>query len=355
MHPDSKRDFDPSLTGSAEAGIFGIATREQDARLVYVPVPWEVTTSYGGGTANGAAAIRQASPQLDLFVRELPDYYQQGFYLRDESPEIRALNEKYKPLAQAIQQHLEDAGSLAGRDDLRVALDAVNEASRRVNDIVYEQCKKLDQAGKLCALVGGDHSSPLGLIRYLSEKYQGRFGVLHIDAHHDLRDSYQGFEFSHASIMHNVMQLPHAPARMVQVGIRDFCEEEAQLAEADRRIQAFYDEDIKDWMYGGRPFADIVDEMIANLPMDLYVSFDIDGLRPDLCPHTGTPVAGGLEFEQARFLIKELVRSGRRIIGFDLCEVCPNPENADDEWDGNVGARVLFMLSSWMLESWRED
>lgn len=355
MQPDSKREFDPSLTGSADDGIFGIATSEEDARLVYIPVPWEVTTSYGGGTANGAVAVRRASPQLDLFVRELPDHYRQGFHLREESAEIRSLNDKYKPLAEAIQEQLENNGSLNGRDDLRVALDAVNEASRRVNDIIHEQCRVLDQAGKLFALIGGDHSSPLGQIRYLSEKYQGRFGVLHVDAHHDLRDSYQGFEFSHASIMHNVMNLPHPPSRMVQVGIRDFCREEAELAAGDRRIQVFYDEDIKDWMYGGRSFADIVDEMLANLPMDVYVSFDIDGLRPDLCPHTGTPVAGGLEFEQARYLIKELVRSGRRIVGFDLCEVCPNPENTADEWDGNVGARVLFMLSSWMLESWRED
>lgn len=350
MTQNSHPGFDAALTGSAENGMYGIATDIDQASLVYIPVPWEVTTSYGNGTSRGPEAILQASPQLDLHLRDLPKHYLKGFHLAQTGSEIARLNEEHKPVAKAIQEHLEAAGTL-GNPELLAALDSVNAASRRVNELVYEHCTALGRSGKQLAVIGGDHSSPYGLIRYLGEKYSGDFGVLHVDAHLDLRDSYQGFQFSHASIMNNVLALPMGPRKLVQVGIRDFCEEECNLAADDSRVSVFYDEDIKARMYGGESFAGIVDEIISELPGQVYISFDIDGLRPDLCPHTGTPVAGGLEFEQARFLIRALVRSGRRIIGFDLCEVCPNPGDPADEWDGNVGARILFLLSSWMMES----
>ena len=351
MTISSTKTFDPALTGSADAGLFGIATDLDSSRLVLIPVPWEATTSYGSGACLGPDAIRRASPQLDLFVRGLANHYQQGFHLLEESAEIAELNRHAKALAEAVQEHLEAHGSLAERPDLEEAREQVNAASQRVNDLVYQQCRVLDEAGKLFALVGGDHSSPYGQIRYLAEKHRGDFGVLHIDAHHDLRDGYQGFRFSHASIFHNVMAMDCAPARLVQVAIRDFSEEECLRAAGDSRISVFYDADIKDDRYAGKPFAATVAAIVEALPRQVYVSFDIDGLRPDLCPHTGTPVAGGLEFDEARYLIAALVRSGRRIIGFDLCEVCPNPDNPGDEWDGNVGARILFLLASWMMES----
>ncbi|MCK9505037.1 MAG: agmatinase family protein [Porticoccaceae bacterium] len=343
--------FDPALTGSADEGIYGIAGSLDGAALVYVPVPWEATTSYGNGTSKGPNAILQASPQLDLYCRDLDDHYLQGFYLDEAEEEISCLNNSCKPLAQAVQEELESRGNLNGRPDLVAARETVNAGSRRVNELVYQRCVELDAMGKKIALIGGDHSSPLGLIRHIGEKYQGDFSVLHIDAHLDLRHSYQGFEFSHASIMRNVMALEKAPQKLVQVGIRDFCEEECRFAADDGRISVFYDEDIKEALYRGATFASIVEAIVGELSQKVYVSFDIDGLKPDLCPHTGTPVAGGLEFDQARFLIKALVKSGREIVGFDLCEVCPNPENPQDEWDGNVGARILFLLSSWMMES----
>lgn len=343
--------YDPALTGSADDGIFAIPTTLEHSRLVFIPVPWEATTSYGNGASLGPQAILQASPQLDLYQRDLPNHYEKGFHLLPPVAEITDLNRQAKLLVKAVQAELESAGCLDARPDLVEAREAVNGASRLLNSLVHEQCRALDEQGKLFALIGGDHSSPLGLIHYLCDKYQGNFGVLHIDAHLDLRDAYQGFAFSHASIMRNVMALEPAPRKLVQVAIRDFSEEECAFAAGDPRIAVFYDEDIKGQLYSGVAFGAIVADIIAALPDNVYVSFDIDGLKPNLCPHTGTPVAGGLEFEQARFLIKSLVQSGRRIIGFDLCEVCPNPLDSGDEWDGNVGARVLFLLASWMMES----
>jgi len=345
----AERDY--ALTGSSEDGIYGIAFDVETAALVYIPVPWEVTTSYGDGTAQGPEAILNASPQLDLFTPGLSNHYEQGFALTEADGLIGDLNTRFKPVAKRIQAVLESEGSLDGHPALREAQGEINRASEAVNDAVFRQSESLGKAGKAVALIGGDHSSPLGLIRYLSEKYQGQFGILHIDAHMDLRDAYQGFTWSHASIMHNVLALNNAPRTLVQVGIRDFCEEEYTRTLEDSRIKVFFDEAIRERIYKGQTFAQVVDDIINSLPDRVYISFDIDGLKPEFCPGTGTPVPGGLDYEEARFLIRALVKAGKQIIGFDLSEVAPRSDRPDDEWDGNVGARVLFTLSTWMMES----
>jgi agmatinase len=113
------------------------------------------------------------------------------------------------------------------------------------------------------------------------------------------------------------------------------------------RVITFYDEDIKDSLFHGKTWDTLCDEIIGQLPKNVYISFDIDGLDPKLCPATGTPVAGGLEFYQALHLIKKLVLAERKIIGFDLCEVSPG----HNDWDANVGARILYQLANWCAAS----
>ena len=155
-----------------------------------------------------------------------------------------------------------------------------------------------------------------------------------------------GFNYSHASIMHNALQ-NKAVSKLVMVGIRDICEAEvAYINGLPDRIACFYDWDIKEKVEIERSttWAAMCDQIIAALPQRVYISFDIDGLKPNLCPNTGTPVHGGFELYEAFYLLKKLVHSGRQIIGFDLCEVSPNTQNEEDEWDANVGARVLYKL-----------
>ncbi|MDF2694021.1 MAG: Agmatinase [Labilithrix sp.] len=101
----------------------------------------------------------------------------------------------------------------------------------------------------------------------------------------------------------------------------------------------------------GEPFAQIAREIAAALPNKVWISFDIDGLDPRYCPHTGTPVPGGLELQEAIAVIREVVRAGKTIVGFDLNEVAPNLANEEDEWDGNVGARLLYKLVAFTLAS----
>jgi agmatinase len=181
------------------------------------------------------------------------------------------------------------------------------------------------------------------MMQALAEKF-GEFSVLQIDAHADLRNAYEGFEFSHASIMFNALKIKEVK-KLVQVGIRDYCEEELNLINnSNGRIKTFFDRDIKYAQYTGDSWDRICNRIINELPENIYLSFDIDGLDPKLCPNTGTPVAGGFEAEQVLFLLEKIVKSGRKIIAFDLNEVAPGPEGND--WDANVAARLIYRITN---------
>ncbi|HVA99402.1 MAG TPA: arginase family protein, partial [Bacteroidia bacterium] len=157
-----------------------------------------------------------------------------------------------------------------------------------------------------------------------------------------LRDAYEGFEFSHASIMFNALKIKQV-SKLVSVGIRDYCEAEATLiSNSNGRIKTYFDRTLKNRAYKGDSWKSICIEIVNNLPEKIYLSFDIDGLDPKLCPNTGTPVAGGFEFEQALFLIETVIASGKKIIAFDINEVSPGK----DEWDANVGARLLYRIAN---------
>ncbi|MCM2324499.1 MAG: agmatinase family protein [Oligoflexia bacterium] len=338
--------FDPNAASTADSGVFGLPFAEADSSLVYLPVPWEATTSYGGGTSGGPKAILEASRQVDLYDADVLKPYEAGLFMREESAEIRAWNEEGRALASKI---IEAAGVVAGNPELERALARVNALGGQVNELVRSQTRELLQAGKIVGVVGGDHSVPFGALQAVAEKHKA-FGVLHFDAHLDLRRAYEGFEWSHASIMHNVLERIPAVTKLVQVGIRDYCEEEAEFAAARKgRISVYSDRDCSRRKFEGATWGVLAREMIAELPESVWISFDIDGLDPRFCPHTGTPVPGGLDFQEANYLLSTLVKSGRKIIGFDLNEVAPSPDG--DEWDANVGARMLYKLSGWTLAS----
>jgi agmatinase len=242
---------------------------------------------------------------------------------------------------------IEAAG--AGDDpELRAAVARVNVLSEKMNAHVLAETRKWLAQGKLVGLVGGDHSTPFGCIQAHAEKYPG-LGVLHLDAHADLRIAYEGFTWSHASIMHNVVERIPGVAKLVQVGIRDFCEEEYQQIEQSKgRIVTHFDLRWQAARQAGTTFSELCKRAVDALPQQVYLSFDIDGLDPTLCPHTGTPVPGGLSFAEACGLVRAVAESGRRIVGLDINEVAPGPE---DEWDANVGARLLYKMIGWALKT----
>ncbi len=336
--------FDPNAAAEADAGLFGLPCTPDESRVVVLPVPWAATTSYGGGAELGPETILAASRQVDLFDLETGRPYEGGIAMLPIPTDIVALHDAARVDALRV---IEAGGQVGGDRELAEALLRVNAASARVNAWVYEQASRWLRAGKRIAVVGGDHSTPFGAIRAVAETVP-TMGILHIDAHADLRYAYEGFEHSHASIMRNVYDRIPSIARIVQVGIRDFCEDEFEFIRAShRRVVTYFDNDLAREQADGVAWTTIVDRIVGELPMDVYVSFDVDGLDPSLCPHTGTPVPGGLTYRDACQLLRGVVRSGRRIVAVDVNEVAPGPEG--DEWDGNVGARLLYKMIGWMV------
>lgn len=320
--------FDPDAAATEHSGIYGLPHTPDEAGVVIIPVPFEATTSYGGGTSGGPRAVFEASKQVDLFDHETGRPYEAGIAMLDVPKKIVSWNAKATKTK---------------------SLKRVNEFGDRVNEWVYTQTCALLDAGKMAVTLGGDHSVPFGAIRAYAERHPG-LGILHLDAHADLREAYAGHTWSHASIFHNVMTRIDAVGRLVQVGVRDLGGAEKRMIDGSAgRIVTFYDPDLAAQKEGGRSWGSIADHIVAHLPETVYLSWDIDGLDPTLCPSTGTPVPGGLSWNEAVGLLRAVVRAGKRVVGLDLCEVAPG----DSEWDANVGARLLYKMIGFALLSQR--
>ena len=339
--------FDPNAAAAFD-GLYGLPHTPEDAGVVIVPVPWEATVSYGAGTAKAPAAVLQASRQVDLFDRETGRPYEAGIAMLPLPADVREWSERARTFAIPVIE----AGGPGQEPGFASAVAEVDRLSGLMNAWVEARVAEQLERGRLVGVLGGDHSVPLGAIRAVAARHPG-VGILHVDAHADLREAYEGFRFSHASIMNNVVRDVPGLQRLVQVGVRDYCDEEDQLVrENPVLLRTFFDADLKREQQDGEPWSRLCGRIVAELPREVYVSFDIDGLDPALCPHTGTPVAGGLSFAEATGLLRRLVESGRRIVGFDLNEVAPDPEGRS-EWDANVGARLLYKLIGFALLSRR--
>src|SRR4029079_14797316 len=164
----------------------------------------------------------------------------------------------------------------------------------------------------------------------------------------DLREAYEGFNYSHASVMYKALNEIPQISKLVQVGIRDYSNGEFEyIRESKERVVTFFDKNIKSRQYEGDTWKQIAEEIVSKLPQKVYISFDIDGLDRKLCPHTGTPVPGGFETEEVYYIFRKVIESCRQIIGFDLVEV----GIIDSDWNANVGARVLFKLCNLLVAS----
>lgn len=338
--------FDPDGVGLDNGNYFGMPFTAEQAELVLLSAPWDVTVSYGAGTAYAPDALIEASTQLDFYDPAAPDAWRRGIATIGIDYTLLELSQRLRTDALRVIEHLERGGATT---DLLVSrkLARVNEGSARLNAAIRAEAAQWLAAGKTVGLVGGDHSTPYGLVRALGERHP-HFGVLHIDAHCDLREAYEGFEDSHASIMYNLLRDVPQIDRIVQVGVRDFSAAERRFAEASGRIVQFDGQRLLEARFAGEPWRTQCDRIVAELPEEVYVSFDIDGLDLPCCPHTGTPVPGGLSYDEATYLLQRTVDSGRRIIGFDVVEVCPAEQ---DRTDAVVGARILWKLCGQTLRS----
>ncbi|WP_297093872.1 agmatinase family protein [uncultured Draconibacterium sp.] len=331
------KDFNTNGVGLKNGNFIGLPFDEKTAEVVLFPVPWDVTVSYGEGTAEAPKKILEVSSQLNLFDLDVRDAWKRGIYFQPVSEAVMKIRNQLRPKAVRYIDFLENGGVVAENAEMQQTLLEINEQCEAMNFFVYRETKKLLDAGKIVGLIGGDHSTPLGYLTALSEKYE-RFGVVQIDAHLDLRNAYKGFTYSHASVFYNAVQMPEIK-KLAQVGIRDCCDEEVEFAENNDRIKMHFDEQLKEEQFNGASWDEQCNEIISELPGNVYISFDVDGLDPKLCPQTGTPVPGGVDYNQVVYLFKKILKSGRRIIGFDVCET------GNAEWDAKVAARIIYKLS----------
>jgi agmatinase len=242
------------------------------ARVLIWPVSYEGTVSYGTGTGAGAMAIVEASRNMELYEEETDaEVYKIGIHTLDE----------FTPM----------------------------ETPEAMMDGLYERTKELVNTGKFVCMLGGEHSVSAPVIRAHAEKYHD-LSVLQIDAHADLRDTYDGTPHSHASIMARVVKDLRIPS--VQVGIRSISADEARLIETGIPTKIFWARDIV-----GR--TDWIDKAIDGLTENVYLTIDIDGLDPSIVPTTGTPEPGGLGWYETLALIRKLAER-KNVVGMDLVE-----------------------------------
>lgn len=341
------KNFDQNSVANPFNNVFGLPSTEENADLIILNVPWEVTVSYGAGTARATEAILKASMQVDLYDPDFPDAWKRGYYLQPTDRQVLLKSDFLRKEAELYIDYISKGEDLEKNQFMCKTIKEVNEGGVFLNNWVYEQAQIHLANNKLVGLLGGDHSTPLGLMKALGEKH-GEFGILQIDAHCDLRKAYEGFVYSHASIMYNALEELPQLKTLVQVGVRDYGEDEWDyIKNSNFRVVTYFDKEIKERQFDGETFKSIADEIIAKLPQKVHISFDIDGLDPKLCPNTGTPVPGGFELERVFYLFKKILDSGRQIIGFDLVEV----GTGETDWNANVGARALYKLCNLLAGS----
>jgi len=318
--------------------LFGLSSTLEDATVVIIPAPWEVTVSYREGTAAAPKKILEASSQVELYQPDMHNVWKAGFYMDNESSTLVKSNAFLRPLAQKIIQDAEGRMRLPQNKKTKW-LGEINSGCQNMIGIVRERAFDLLEQGKTVGLLGGDHSTALGLIQGLAYARQS-IGILQIDAHADLRDSFEGFDYSHASVMHHALSTAGVEC-LVQVAVRDFSVYEAQRMKKDPMITTFDQPVLDKLCYAGENWHTTCKKILSKLPDQVYISLDIDGLDPAYCPGTGTPVPGGLDYGAVDYLLRLLVEMNKTIVGFDLTEVAPISAM---DIDAIVGARLLYRL-----------
>ncbi|MBR4951672.1 MAG: arginase family protein [Alistipes sp.] len=347
MTTKSKTKFDPNGIVPDNGNYFGFPIDAEDAALVLISAPWDTTVATRAGSSYAPDAIIEASRFVDFHEPMAPNSWRKGiatlpidYSIQDMSHRLRSDADKI------INMSHSDADYIINNLMHDRRLRRINEASGQVNEKIYEQSKMWLKRGKIVGLVGGDHSTSYGNIRAVSECYDD-FGVLQIDAQCNLKEECYGFSHSHLSVMHNVLSDVKNLKRLVAVGVREFSPREWQRSEDDERIRLFTGQYIWSSHFEGVNWATLCDQIIAELPENVYISLDIDGLTVECSPHTGTTISGGLRFPEVVYLMSKIVGSGRKIVGFDLTEVVPD---VDDKTDAVIAARLLFKMCSMALK-----
>ena len=344
---ESKK-FDPNGAIPDNGNYFGIPLEPDEAALVLISAPWDLSLKVRNGSSFAPDAIIEASRTVDFFEPMAPNSWRKGIATAPIDYTIQDMSHRLRSDAERVVKVYDRQGG-THFDNLvyERSLRRVNEGFATLNANIYDQSKCWLQKGKIVGLVGGDQSVAYGHIRAVAE-HHGSIGVLHIDSSCNLKSCHQGFEYSHASVMHNVLRDVEQVECLVGVGVRAFSPEEWERAEQDKRIKLFTGQSIWSRHFEGVLWSTIADEIVESLPENVYVSLDINGLTIECSPHNGMVVAGGVRFPEVIYLLGKIVDSGRRIVGFDLSEVVPD---MDDKTDASIASRLLYNLCSMALKN----
>jgi agmatinase len=263
---------------------------------VIVPVPYDGTTTYRTGTREGPRAILHASRELEFFDEETAtEAYRHGIVTLDELPVTVS----------------------SPKDMVRLV--------REVGKFVFD-------ADKMPVMLGGEHLLSLGMIEAAAERFPG-LKVLHLDAHADLREEYQGSSYSNACVMRHVARI----APIVQVGIRALSKEEFDFIQCCK-IPCFFAHRLQ-------RDPRLYDEIAAGLDGFVYLSIDLDVFDPSIMPSVGTPEPGGLGWYDVLALLRSVI-GNCRIVGFDVMELLPIPQNIAPDF---LAARLVYKLLSYVF------
>jgi agmatinase len=242
----------------------------ETSKVVILPIPYDSTTTWRSGSRDGPLAIIDASEHLELYDHELDR-----------------------------ESHLVGIHTLP---ELQPSMKGPEETVMRVHEVASDLIRK----DKFVVMLGGEHSLTVGMVKAFRERFDN-LSVLQLDAHADLRDSYEDSKYSHACVMRRVLE--YCP--IVQVGIRSLCEEEHRFL-TQNQMQPFFAE--------GLPLD--IDGIVSALSTDVYVTIDLDVLDPSIMPAVGTPQPGGISWHEILKLLRRVAET-RRIVGCDLVELCP--------------------------------
>ena len=219
--------FDPNAAAALGSGIYGLPCSADEAEIIIIPVEWELTTSYNRGTVNGPQAVFDGSMQVDLHHHDYPDVWKRGIWMDEFPQELRELHDELVPLSEDIIDGIE-SGDV---DENPEAYEDKYAAIERGFDTMFAWLKERiaywKSQGKKVGLLGGDHSTPLPYHTYFNEQGE-EYGIIHVDAHSDLRIEFEGVKYSHASIFYNTMKYDNIE-KLVQEVIHDTRPKEKEI------------------------------------------------------------------------------------------------------------------------------
>ena len=287
-------------------GISGRYASWKQSNFVIIPFPLDVNTTYPGGTPNGPRAILDASAHMELFDEENKiEPYRSGIFVSTEIPMTTA--------------------------NPATALKAVE---RRVTATV--------KAGKLPILLGGEHSGSAAAVAALKRKF-GQLTVLQFDAHTDLRDEYLGSPLNHACVGRRIVE---QGVKLIQVGVRSMSEEEDRFLRKTEDVKTFYASEVR---YN---LAEVTKGVVSSLKGNVYITIDLDVLDPGIMPAVATPEPGGLNWFEVTDILRDVMRGGCDIVGFDVMALAPIGGMVAPDY---LAARLCYRLIGWLVARQSEE